>query len=207
MRLGRLLLRATVGAFFVGHGAQKLFGAFGGHGLKATADGFESMGLKPGNVHATAAGAAETLGGAGILLGYQTPLAASAIIGTMATAINRVHLKNGPWAADGGYEYNAVLIGAAATLAEVGPGPLSLDALRGKERSGAAWSLFALVAGALGAVGVHFFAESRNPGIEAYPTAAAPAAEPAPASPAPEATEEYAGDSEPAADHESPLGD
>jgi putative oxidoreductase len=161
MRVGRLLLRATVGGFFIGHGTQKLFGTFGGQGLKGTAEAFDGMGMKPGHVHATAAGVGETLGGAGILLGFQTPLAAASIVAVMATAINRVHLKNGPWAANGGYEYNAVLLAAAATLAETGPGPLSLDALRGKERVGAKWGLFALAAGAVGAAGAHVLAESR----------------------------------------------
>lgn len=161
MKVGRLLLRAAVGGFFIGHGTQKLFGWFGGGGLKGTAEGFESMGLKPGAVHASAAGAAETLGGAGLLLGYRTPLASASVISVMLTAINRVHLKNGPWAANGGYEYNAVLIAAAASLAESGPGGLSLDALRGKEKSGALWGLFSLVAGAAGAAGAHFLAESR----------------------------------------------
>ena len=79
----------------------------------------------------------------------------------MLTAINRVHLKNGPWAHKGGYEYNAVLIAAAASLAESGPGALSLDALRGKQKEGAKWSLFALAAGAAGAAGAHFLTEQQ----------------------------------------------
>ena len=137
MKVGRLLLRAAVGGFFIGHGTQKLFGWFGGQGLKSQAEHFDNMGLKPGIVHAGAAGAAETLGGAGLLLGYRTPLASAGIISVMLTAINRVHLKNGPWAHKGGYEYNVVLAAAAVSLAESGPGPLSLDALRGKEKSGA----------------------------------------------------------------------
>ncbi|MDE3133341.1 MAG: DoxX family protein [Acidobacteriota bacterium] len=161
MKVGRLLLRAAVGSFFIGHGTHKLFGWFGGRGLKGTADVFESMGLKPGIVHASAAGAAETFGGAGILLGYRTPLASASIISVMLTAINRVHLKNGPWATNGGYEYNVVLAAAAASLAESGPGSLSLDALRGKEKSGAKWGLFSLLLGAAGAAGAHVFAESR----------------------------------------------
>jgi putative oxidoreductase len=161
MKVGRLLLRAAVGGFFIGHGTQKLFGWFGGQGLKTQAEQFDGMGLKPGIVHASAAGAAETLGGAGVLLGYRTPLASASIISVMLTAINRVHLKNGPWAQKGGYEYNAVLIAAAASLAESGPGGLSLDALRGKEKSGWLWGLFSLVAGAAGAAGAHFLAESR----------------------------------------------
>jgi putative oxidoreductase len=161
MKVGRLLLRAAVGGFFIGHGTQKLFGWFGGQGLKGQSEQFESMGLKPGIVHASAAGAAETLGGAGVLLGYRTPLASASLISVMLTAINRVHLKNGPWAHKGGYEYNAVLIAAAATLAESGPGALSLDALRGKEKAGAKWGIVSLAVGAAGAAGAHFLAESR----------------------------------------------
>jgi putative oxidoreductase len=175
MKIGRLLLRAAVGSFFIGHGTQKLFGWFGGNGLKSTADAFDSMGLKPGKVHAAAGGAAETLGGAGLLLGYRTPLASAGIVSVMLTAINRVHLKNGPWAANGGYEYNAVLVAAAVSLAESGPGSLSLDALRGKEKAGAKWGLFSLVAGAAGAAGAHLFAESRATPVEAGADASASA--------------------------------
>ncbi|HET9093837.1 MAG TPA: DoxX family protein [Solirubrobacteraceae bacterium] len=171
MKIGRLLLRAAMGGFFIGHGTQKLFGWFGGAGLKKQAEHFEGMGLKPGIVHAGAAGAAETLGGAGLLLGYRTPLASASIISVMLTAINRVHLKNGPWASQGGYEYNTVLIAAAASLAESGPGALSLDALRGKERSGAGWGVFSLALGAAGAAGAHFLAESRATAAEPFSSA------------------------------------
>jgi putative oxidoreductase len=153
MKIGRLLLRLAVGGFFVGHGTQKLFGWFGGHGLEATAAGFEQLGLRPGRRNAIAAGAAEAGGGALLAAGLATPFAASAIVATMITAIESVHAKNGPWATDGGYEYNVVLIAAALTLAEVGPGPLSLDAALGSERSGSTWALFALIAGAAGAFG------------------------------------------------------
>jgi putative oxidoreductase len=168
------LLRATVGGLFVGHGTQKLFGWFGGHGLKNTGQFFETLGMRPGPVHATAAGVAEAGGGAGLLLGFQTPLASSALIATMLTAIKRVHFKNGPWVSDGGFEYNAVLIAVAVLLAELGPGPISIDALRGREHSGLAWGLGALAAGAAGAAGAHLFAESQREAAEP----------PAPATPA-----------------------
>ncbi|MDE3129837.1 MAG: DoxX family protein [Acidobacteriota bacterium] len=168
MKVGRLLLRAAVGGFFIGHGTQKLFGWFGGQGLKKQAEHFEGMGLKPGILHAGAAGAAETFGGAGVLLGYRTPLASASIVSVMLTAINRVHFKRGPWNHNGGYEYNVVLAAAAVALAESGPGRLSLDALRGKERAGAKWGYFSLLAGAAGAAGGHLLAESR-----ATPTVAA----------------------------------
>jgi putative oxidoreductase len=160
MKIGRLLLRLTVGSLFFGHGTQKLFGWFGGHGLDATANMFDSIGMRPGNRNALAAGLAEAGGGAGIALGLATPLSASVLTSTMLTAINRVHLKNGPWVTNGGYEYNIVLIAAVLVLVEVGPGELSLDHLLGNERSGPGWTLVALALGAAGAVGAHLAAES-----------------------------------------------
>jgi putative oxidoreductase len=177
MKLGRLLLRLTVGGFFVGHGTQKLFGWFGGSGLDATAQSFEAIGLRPGRANAIAAGAAEAGGGALVIAGLATPLAASVLTGTMLTAMHRVHLKNGPWLSNGGYEYNAVLIAAAITLAEVGPGELSLDAALGRERSGPGWALAALAAGALGAVAVHVRAARYPAPLEPTPETAATEAE------------------------------
>ena len=161
MRLGALLIRGVVGPLFIGHGTQKLFGWFGGHGLDGTTKGFEQLGLRPAKVHATAAGIAEAGGGALMVAGLETPLAAAALTATMITAIQKVHLKNGPWTTNGGYEYNVVLIAAALAIAEVGPGPISLDAARGKEREGSGWALAALLAGALGAAGAHFYSESQ----------------------------------------------
>jgi putative oxidoreductase len=163
MKIGRLLLRLSVGGFFFGHGTQKLFGWFGGNGLEATAQGFEQMGLRPGKANALAAGAAEAGGGALLALGAATPLAASALTATMITAIDTVHLKNGPWVTKGGYEYNVVLIAAALALAEVGPGELSLEAAKGIERSGPGWALAALVTGALGAFGARALRGSTPP--------------------------------------------
>ncbi len=163
MNVGRLLLRLSVGGFFIGHGTQKLFGWFGGHGLDATAQAFEGMGLRPGKRNAIAAGAAEATGGALLALGLATPLAGAALTATMLTAIHKVHVKNGPWATNGGYEYNVVLIGAVLTLVEVGPGEPSLDAALGRERSGRGWAFAALLAGAAGAVGAHYAAAATAP--------------------------------------------
>jgi putative oxidoreductase len=162
MKLGRLLLRMVVGGFFIGHGTQKLFGWFGGGGLQGTAEGFEQLGLKPGRVHASAAGVAEAGGGAMLIAGLETPLAAAALTATMLTAIRTVHFKNGPWATNGGYEYNAVLVAVALALAEFGPGPLSLDALRGRERAGVGWALAAAAAGGAGALGVQLASSSQQ---------------------------------------------
>ncbi|MGI8714584.1 MAG: DoxX family protein [Solirubrobacteraceae bacterium] len=160
MKLGRLVLRIVVGGYFVGHGTQKLFGWFGGHGPDATGQFFEGLGMRPGKRHAVAAGAAEAGGGALLVLGAATPLASSAVIATMITAIQRVHLKNGPWASNQGYEYNLVLIAAALSLAETGPGSPSIDTARGSEMHGPKWAALALLLGALGSAGAHFAAEA-----------------------------------------------
>jgi len=87
VELALLVLRVVVGALFVGHGAQKLFGVFGGHGLAGTAGFFESIGLRPGRLHAPAAGVAELGGGALIALGLFTPLGAMLIIAVMVAAV------------------------------------------------------------------------------------------------------------------------
>jgi putative oxidoreductase len=152
MSLGRVVLRTVVGGYFVGHGTQKLFGWFGGHGLDATAGMFGQLGIRPAKPQAAAAGLAEAGGGAALVLGAATPLASAAIIATMITAIRKVHFRNGPWVTDQGYEYNLVLIAAAAALAEAGPGRPSVDALTGGDRTGPKWALIALALGALGSV-------------------------------------------------------
>jgi putative oxidoreductase len=176
MKIGRLILRAVIGGYFFGHGTQKLFGWFGGHGPEGTGQFFENLGLRPGKQHAIAAGAAEAGGGSLLILGAATPLAASVLTATMLTAINRVHRKNGPWVSDQGYEYNLVLIAAVLALAETGPGSPSIDDARGSTMHGPGWSLVALALGLLGAAGAHAIAEA----------APAPAPEPEQTAPAPD---------------------
>ena len=192
MKIFRLLLRVTVGVLFFGHGTQKSFGWFGGRGVDATANMFESLGLRPGRRNAIAAGVAEAAGGAGLALGFATPLAASVLTATMATAVHRVHWKNGPWVTNQGYEYNLVLGVAALALAETGPGDLSLDHALGLEQSGPAWALLALGLGGAGAYAVFRLAQANPPvedsaqptqPVQAAPGAAAgeaPVAEPVP---------------------------
>ena len=149
MRVGKTATRVLVGGLFIGHGTQKLFGWFGGN-PEGTAQGFESMGLRPGKRHAMAAGAAEAGAGLLLMLGALTPLATAALSGVMLTAIRKVHLKNGPWSTNGGYEYNLVLLALLMGLADDGPGKLSVDAAAGIERSGFRWALAELAAGAAG---------------------------------------------------------
>ena len=157
--IGRLLARATIGALMVGHGAQKLFGWFGGHGPEGTGRFFEQIGFRPGRKHALAAGTAEAGGGALVAAGLATPLAAASVIGVMFGAIRSVHWKNGVWSTNGGFEYNAVLVAALVGLVEAGPGPLSLDAVLGIERRGTKWALAALAAGAGGAAAMALASE------------------------------------------------
>ena len=169
MKLGRLLLREALGAVFISHGAQKLFGWFGGHGLEATAQGFESMGMRPGRLNAIAASATEIGSGALMALGLATPLAASGITAVMLTAINRVHRKNGFFNADGGYEFNLMLMTGALALADAGPGEPSLDSALGMDWHGPQWAAAALVAGALGAAGAHAYATRQQPAPQPAP--------------------------------------
>lgn len=148
MNISRLVARAVIGGLFVGHGTQKLLGWFGGPGLEGTAGMMESLEMNPPRRNAIAAGVAETAGGALLVVGLATPLACASLIGTMITAIRKVHWSSGPWATSGGYEYHLVLIAALLALAEEKPGDISLDAALGLHPRGFRWSLAALGLGA-----------------------------------------------------------
>ena len=189
MDFALLALRLVVGLFFAGHGAQKLFGSFGGHGIDGTAGFFDSIGMKPGRRNAIAAGTAEFAGGVLLILGLATPLAAALIIGVMVVAIATVHAKKGPWVTDGGWEYNAVLIAVVFALTGASPGEISLDGLIGwmPDITGTGWAFTALGLGALG--GIFAVAIARA-------TAERDAAAPAPAG---ERVGRFARDAEPAA--------
>jgi putative oxidoreductase len=132
MKLTRTVARIVIGALFFGHGAQKLFGWFGGHGPETTGQFFESkLGLAPGKQHAIAAGASEAAGGAALAAGLLTPVAGAALTGTMITAIRTAHLPNGLWVTDGGFEYNLVLIAAVLGIVEEESGPFAALAALG----------------------------------------------------------------------------
>ncbi|WP_179578970.1 DoxX family protein [Glaciibacter psychrotolerans] len=147
MSVGRLIVRVVIGSLFVGHGAQKLFGWFGGSGLDGTDRVMAATQMYPVRPNSIAAGLTEAGCGALLVAGIATPAAAAGLIGVMTTAIRTVHGKNGPWNSNSGWEYNAVIIAALTALVDSGPGSPSFDAARGRVRSGPGWALGALIAG------------------------------------------------------------
>jgi len=122
-----LILRVPVGLILAAHGAQKLFGWFGGNGLAGTAGWLSSMGMEPGLLMAILAGGAEFFGGLALVLGLLTRPAALVAAFTMLVAIFSVHINNGLFVADGGYEYALTLMVASIALAIQGGGYLSMD--------------------------------------------------------------------------------
>jgi len=125
--LSSLLMRLIAGVIFVAHGAQKLFGSFGGYGLEGTGQWMASIGLEPGYLMALAAGSAEFFGGIALLLGLLTRPAALVLAMTMLVAIITVHLPNGLFMSNNGYEFGLALLAITIALALNGGGKLSLD--------------------------------------------------------------------------------
>lgn len=139
MDIGLLLLRLAVGLTFAAHGSQKLFGWFGGPGLDAIGQFFAVLGFTPGKRHALMAGLAETGGGLLLVLGFLTPVAAALVFSVMLVASVAVHIEKGFFVQNGGYEFALVLGVCALSVAFMGPGSLSLDALLGYSMSGTFW--------------------------------------------------------------------
>ena len=124
---GAMALRVPIGFIFAVHGAQKLFGWFGGYGLEGTGQFFGSLGLEPGLLMALLAGAAEFFGGLALVAGLLVRPAAAALAFTMVIAIFAVHWSKGFFAAAGGYEYALALFAASLSLLFSGAGRYSLD--------------------------------------------------------------------------------
>jgi putative oxidoreductase len=122
-----LALRIPAGIIFVAHGAQKLFGSFGGYGLEGTGQWMASIGLEPGYLMAVGAGGAEFLGGIALLIGLLTRPAALVLAITMLVAIFAVHLPNGLFMSNGGYEFGLALLSISVALVFSGGGAFSID--------------------------------------------------------------------------------
>jgi putative oxidoreductase len=125
--LALLVIRVVFGLTLMAHGAQKLFGAFGGPGIDGFAGWLASMGIRQPRMASLAAGLGEFGGGLLFALGLLTPLAALLITTVMLVAILTVHWKAGFFSTDGGYEFNLAIITAAFAVTLTGAGGMSLD--------------------------------------------------------------------------------
>jgi putative oxidoreductase len=125
---GPLALRIPVGLIFAAHGAQKLFGWFGGYGLEGTGQWMGSIGLAPGYLMALLAGSAEFFGGLALVLGLLVRPAAAALAFAMLVAVFTVHIDKGLFVANNGYEFGLALLAVAVSLVVTGAGRASLDA-------------------------------------------------------------------------------
>lgn len=131
--LAPLAIRVPLGIIFAAHGAQKLFGWFGGYGLNGTAQWMDSIGLHPGLLLALLAGGAEFFGGLALLVGLLVRPSSAALAFTMLVAIFNVHISNGLFLSNNGFEYALAMLAATVSLTISGAGRLSVDAvLQGK---------------------------------------------------------------------------
>lgn len=132
---GPLFLRIAVGIIFAAHGAQKLFGWFGGYGLEGTGQWMASIGLAPGYLMALLAGSAEFFGGLALIAGLLVRPAAAALAFAMVVAIFSAHIGNGLFMSNDGYEFALALLAAAVSLAITGAGRGSVDAALSRQIS------------------------------------------------------------------------
>src|SRR6267143_3003039 len=149
-----LIARLVVGLSISAHGAQKLFGWFGGYGLAGTGGFFEQLGFRPGRLFAALASVTELGAGLLIALGFLGPGGPALLLSVMIVAAVTVHWGKGFFATSNGIEMPLLYATVGVALALIGPGPYSLDALLGLE---ALWSpafaAAALVVGVIGGIG------------------------------------------------------
>ncbi|AOE49455.1 DoxX family protein [Kangiella sediminilitoris] len=127
-----LFIRLPLGIIFMAHGAQKLFGWFGGYGLEGTGQWMASIGFEPGYIMALLAGSAEFFGGLALFIGLLTRPAAILTAFTMLVAMT-VHIGNGLFVSNNGYEFALILLAASVSLAVSGAGRLSIDKVLGRK--------------------------------------------------------------------------
>jgi putative oxidoreductase len=149
MAMALLIARLAIGLGMAVHGAQKLFGWFGGYGLAGTGGFFDTMGFRPGRVFAFLAGAAEVGSGLLVALGLLGPIGPALMILVMIVAIFSAHWKQGFLAANNGFEIPMLYGAGALALAFSGPGAYSVDTLLGVPGRWTAPSIWVLVGGAV----------------------------------------------------------
>jgi putative oxidoreductase len=150
MDAGLLIARVILGLAFAAHGAQKLFGWFGGHGLTGIGGFFDGLGFRPGRLFALAAGLGELVGGLLTAAGLLWPIGPALIILVMVVAMVTVHASHGFFAVSNGIELPLIYLTAALALAFAGAGAYSLDAILGVGRlfdAATVWLLIALAVG------------------------------------------------------------
>jgi putative oxidoreductase len=151
LSIGLLLVRIVIGLLMAAHGAQKLFGWFGGYGLSRTGEFFVQLGFQPGSAFAAAASATEIASGLLIAFGFLGPIGPALMISVMIVAAITVHWEHGLFAANNGIELPLLYAAAAFGLALTGFGQYSLDAWLGiAGRWPALVTLIALGAGIVG---------------------------------------------------------
>jgi putative oxidoreductase len=143
MSSGLLLLRIVLGGIMAAHGAQKLFGWFGGPGLRGTAGMCDAIAYRMPFLMACGLALAEFGGGVSLAAGLLTPLGALAVVTVMINAVYLVHWAKGFFVANGGYEFNLLIAASAVALAAIGPGRFSLDHVIGwsDDISGVWWAV------------------------------------------------------------------
>ena len=147
MDAGFLIFRLVLGLAMSAHGAQKLFGWFGGYGPKGTGGFFESLGFRPGVLFTVVAGAGEVVGGLLTAIGLFGPIGPALIIVVMLVAIITVHWQQGFFADSKGIELPLLYMTGALALGVAGPGEYSLDGLFGfstQPRPVVAWTVIAI---------------------------------------------------------------
>jgi len=158
--LGLLILRVVLGLIVAAHGAQKLFGWWGGSGMTGWTTAMTRMRIRPPVAWAWMSALAEFLGGLAVAAGFLNPLGSFGLIGSMLVAVILVHWPKGFWVTKGGYEFNLLIVGAAAAVAIAGPGAYSLDSALGIHLP----EPLILIAGTLGTVaGVGVALATRTP--------------------------------------------
>lgn len=164
LSIGLLFARLVVGLLMAAHGAQKLFGWFGGHGLHATGEFLVKLGFPPGRLFATAAALGELTGGLLVALGFLGPVGPAVIIAVMLVAAVSVHWRNGLFATNNGIELPLLYATGAFGLALAGPGPYSIDALLGTtSRWTPAVTWIVLAVGFVGGLGNLFMRRRASP--------------------------------------------